>query len=100
MLALRCALAHYLLELTSGDRQPGSGPSLLRCTAGPGGLEAPGLVPTLFLLKDALLEVGAARARWAASIQSWASPALWHGGLQRVSIRLTIVSIRLTTVSS
>eukprot|EP00887_Chlorella_sp_A99_P002898 scaffold6.g2898.t1 len=52
VLGLRCALAHHLHELTAGEAPA----ALLRCATGPGGVDAPGLVPTLFLLKDALVE--------------------------------------------
>ncbi len=57
VLAMRCALSHYLLQLSADPRSP----VLFRCTpsaGGRGGLEAvAGLVPTLFLVKDAMLQV-------------------------------------------
>ncbi|KAL4441042.1 hypothetical protein ABPG77_010473 [Micractinium sp. CCAP 211/92] len=56
VLAMRCALSHYLLQLSADPRSP----VLFRCTpsaGGRGGLEAvAGLVPTLFLVKDAMLQ--------------------------------------------
>ena len=62
MLSLRCALSQLLLQLTADPRAP----VLFRCTAAAGGgggelgggLGPAGLMPTLFLLKDALLQVG------------------------------------------
>lgn len=60
MLALRCALSQYLLQLCGDPRSP----VLFRCAPfadGRGGslAAAAGLVPTLFLIKDAMLQVGA-----------------------------------------
>jgi len=57
VLSLRCALSHYLLQLSGDPREP----VLFRCTSttAAGGLDgAAGLRPTLFLVKDALLQVG------------------------------------------
>jgi hypothetical protein len=58
VLSLRCALSHYLLQLATDPRQPVvfrvSTPSL----GGAGvGMEVAGLMPTLFLIKDAMLQV-------------------------------------------
>lgn len=59
VLSLRCALSHFLLQLASDPRSP----VLFRCTSSAGssglGVDVAGLMPTLFLLKDALLQVGA-----------------------------------------
>lgn len=60
VLALRCALSHYLLQLSADPRSP----VLFRCTPSAGGRggaldAAAGLVPTLFLVKDAMLQVWA-----------------------------------------
>ncbi|KAL4853554.1 Nuclear pore complex protein NUP205 [Chlorella vulgaris] len=57
VLSLRCALSHYLLQLATDPRQPVvfrvSPPSL----GGAGvGMEVAGLMPTLFLIKDAMLQ--------------------------------------------
>ena len=72
MLSLRCALSQYLLHLSSDPQAP----VLFRCTAstaiinggsGDGGggaaldVAAAGLMPTLFLVKDALVQVRACR---------------------------------------
>lgn len=55
MLSLRCAISHYLLQLASDPREP----VLFRCTtsAAGGGMGVAGLMPTLFLIKDGLLQV-------------------------------------------
>ena len=55
VLSLRCALAHFLLQLAADPRAP----VLFRCTtpAAGSGLDVAGLMPTLFLLKDALMQV-------------------------------------------
>ncbi|KAL4457392.1 hypothetical protein ABPG75_012257 [Micractinium tetrahymenae] len=57
VLSLRCALSQYLLQLSADPRSP----VLFRCTPSAsgrgGGLDAAaGLVPTLFLVKDAMLQ--------------------------------------------
>lgn len=56
VLSLRCALSHFLLQLASDLRTP----VLFRCTtpAAGSGMDVAGLMPTLFLLKDALMQVG------------------------------------------
>ena len=63
MLSLRCALAHFLLQLAADPRAP----VLFRCTtpAAGSGLDVAGLMPTLFLLKDALMQVGAEKYAFA-----------------------------------
>ena len=75
VLSLRGALSHYLLQLSADPRSP----VLFRCTSsssgsssgaanGHGGsLEVAGLMPTLFLVKDALLQASAAAGSWRGS---------------------------------
>ena len=52
LLSLRAALATYLQALSAGDHPA----VLLRCAPDPASPDPAGLVPTLFLIKDALLQ--------------------------------------------
>ena len=83
MLSLRCALSHYLLQLSADPRSP----VLFRCTSssnggggsgaanGHGGsLDVAGLMPTLFLVKDALLQASASGYQ----LHSSSLSALWE----------------------
>lgn len=84
VLSLRCALSQLLLQLSADPRAP----VLFRCTAAAGGgadlgggLGPAGLMPTLFLVKDALLQVGGGCGvgRAVRCLAHWHAAVAWPG---------------------